>query len=907
MNDIREILYDNDIDILAISETWLHAAVLSSTLHIERYTIIRRDYDSRGSGVALYISDRLKYKVVDTEGEVEHICVKVTNGFSTQIYCVIYRRHALDCNLFFENLTGIVEKCLMEIDDVIILGDMNINIYNDSSRHTSLYLDTIGELGLSQLISEPTRGSSLLDHILVSNEDRVIESGVIFSDVSDHDIIFAIISVTKQQIVTEYVTHRDFRHFDRTAFTTDLINLHLDLIVYTPDIDSKVSILTNAITVLFEKHAPLKTSRITKSPMPWITHNIRSLMKIRDKAKLKYKNTKNSSDYEHYKQMRNFTTKSLSLEKRAYFQNKFKDNDSKVIYKELHNLNIVKSKATKIPRNIATPNELNDYFTSVPAGDSTDDTDVLALYPSFVRQNIDAQFDFTTVSDETIVQLLAGVKSRAAGHDGINIDMVKMCCPHIIPYLVNIINSCILENYFPKAWKEGIVTPLPKTGEVSDLSHLRAISVLPVLSKILEKIMARQLGEHVGRYDILPEAQSGFRPGYSCTTALLSVTDDIHTAVDNKLITVLVLLDFTRAFDTVSHETLLAILKHINLAPGALAMMSTYLSGRSQRVRLHGELSDSRLLSSGVPQGSILGPHLFALYVHALPGHLQYCKYHMYADDIQLYYSFKIDEIDGATERINKDLNTICDVSRLHSLLLNPLKCKAILFGGEPWCGLVERGMQLRVGNVMIPFVKEVKNLGLVMDNTFRYRQHVSSSLRRAYGALRLLYPHRGCLPLKLKLSLCNSLVLSQVKYCSEVYFESLDYNYKNKIQMLQNSCIRFAYGIRKYEHISEKLLQSGWFIMKKAFRLRELCLFHSVIKSKKPPYLYNRITFRTDIRNINVRRKDTIVPPRHRTSSYERSFTYRVYKHYSILPYEIRHLEDRSFRHKLRSFITDV
>lgn len=156
------------------------------------------------------------------------------------------------------------------------------------------------------------------------------------------------------------------------------------------------------------------------------------------------------------------------------------------------------------------------------------------------------------------------------------------------------------------------------------------------------------------------------------------------------------------------------------------------------------------------------------------------------------------------------------------------------------------------------------------------------------------------------RLELCNSIVLSQVRYCSQVFFDSLDYAYKNKIQMLQNACIRFAYGIRKYEHISGKLAQSGWFRMKKYFKISELCLFHSIMNSKTPPYLYNRITFKTDVHNINVRRKDEMLAPRHRTALYEKSFTYRMYKHYYMLPRSIRHLTFKRFKQELRSYISD-
>lgn len=193
--------------------------------------------------------------------------------------------------------------------------------------------------------------------------------------------------------------------------------------------------------------------------------------------------------------------------------------------------------------------------------------------------------------------------------------------------------------------------------------------------------------------------------------------------------------------------------------------------------------------------------------------------------------------------------------------------------------------------------VEEAKNLGLIMDNTFRYRKHIDKCLKSAYANLRMLYPHRSYLPVNVKLQLSQSLVLSQFNYCSQIFFPCLDSDTLYKIQKVQNTCLRYAYGIRKYDRVSHKLKDAGWLNMRDRFRLLQACCFHKIMLSRLPGYLYNGITFRTDVHNINIRRKDAISLPKYKLSVFERSFTFNIYKVYSELPVHIKGLNPKSFK----------
>lgn len=175
------------------------------------------------------------------------------------------------------------------------------------------------------------------------------------------------------------------------------------------------------------------------------------------------------------------------------------------------------------------------------------------------------------------------------------------------------------------------------------------------------------------------------------------------------------------------------------------------------------------------------------------------------------------------------------------------------------------------------------------MDNTFRYSNHISKCIKRSYASLKLIYPHRRYLPTDVKLMLCSALVLSQFCYLSQVYAPCLTVRDKTRIQRVQNSCLRLAYGVRKYQRISHKRKEAGWLSMDDRFLLASACLYHKIIITKTPHYLYDRIRFRTDVHNLNVRFKSQITPPTHKTTLFERSFSFCIYKTYNNIPSEIK------------------
>lgn len=421
------------------------------------------------------------------------------------------------------------------------------------------------------------------------------------------------------------------------------------------------------------------------------------------------------------------------------------------------------------------------------------------------------------------------------------------------------------------------------------------------MSKVLEKVMSNQIKNYLEKYNVLPVCQSGFRLNHSCETTLLNITDDIISATDNEQFTVLVLLDFTKAFDTIDHDLLLAILKYIGFHRDALKLMSDYLVGRTQAVILDSEMANPLLIKCGVPQGSILGPLLFSIYTSVFTTHISYCKYHFYADDTQLYISFDRDNVEIARRQLNKDIQQLVSIAKRHSLNINPAKSQAMLFGKPKIRDEIMSTFDIYIDNVKINFSNCCKNLGVLLDTSLRFREHVSAIIQKAYASLKLIYSNREMFTQKVKVMLCESLVLSKFNYCDALYDSCIDSKDIKRIQLVQNSCLRLIFGIRKYQRISHKLQSVPWLNMKLRRIIHKTCVYHKIIVNKVPAYLYNKIRFRTDVHNINLRNKNIITPPQHKYSFFERSFQFCIAKVYNSVPNSYKKLSVSQFKRHLK------
>lgn len=435
--------------------------------------------------------------------------------------------------------------------------------------------------------------------------------------------------------------------------------------------------------------------------------------------------------------------------------------------------------------------------------------------------------------------------------------MLSLILPHLSEYLTYIINTCLSQNVFPSMWKRAHVIPIPKNNNPTDYCHFRPISILPTISKILEKIVANQLKLFLTKKQILPAIQSGFRANHSTTTALLNVTDDIYRATDQNMSTILVLLDFSKAFDTLNHLILCKKLRHFGLSHYAVLFIENYLSNRCQRVTVNGNLSNLKYSSRGVPQGSVLGPLLFSIYTADFNRNLTNCNIHQYADDTQIYFSFFPHDFNNAVNTINLDLEQISIVSKAHGLILNETKTEVLLFGKNRKDLAKNSTFKILINNQILEFNDHCKNLGILLDVDLRFNKHSSNLIQKSYYKLKALYMHKDILTPELKLKLCDTLILSSLSYCDTVYWPALLKKDQESLQNIQNSCLRFSLNIRKFDHISHRFHETNWLNLNERYQLHMACLVYNLNKNGEPLYLFEKMVRGIDTQIRKVKQQE--------------------------------------------------
>lgn len=910
----RDTVLLSHYDIVGLTETWLNEDIITDVLSIPHYSFIRRDRPSRGGGVGMYVHNSIKFEIIDApfNDDIEQLYIKFRLNTKVFIFGVVYRKPSSKYTIFIENLENSVVSLLPICDVFICAGDFNINVLSFENSLADSFLEFIEIYGLHQIIREPTRltdtSISLLDLILINDKDIVKDTqAAAIHGFSDHCLVSCKIAVSVSRFDAFPKTYRDFKYFNYDRFNADLVNAPFCLIFDADDIDSKVSIFNEVFHALLDQHAPRKMCMIKGPRKPWVTDTIKLMQKLRDKAFSKFKSTRNADHFAYYKELRNLTTSAIKREKKAYLDHCVSTASSKSLWSRLRDLHVVPTRNNSVlPPNLSNVDELNTFFVSFSSAALDLDPHIFNFYHHARRDisNENYGFFFHPVSEDDVIQVISKMTSKSVGCDGISVENIKLCCPQVLPFLSHIFNACIDASYFPSVWKKSRIVPLPKRNQPETLADLRPINILCAVSKVFEKLLEGQIRRYVDSIQALPARQSGFRPKYSCASALAAVCDDIFYATDQGKITCLILLDFSRAFDTVNHKILLLILESIGFTCDALSLIKDYLSYRSQEVELSGKTSNSLLVGSGVPQGSVLGPLLYTLYTSKLQDCLEHCSYHCYADDTQIYLSFDRSEIVTANNRINSDLARLVKFAEQHCLNINANKSTVMVFGRRSDIEFASSKLSILVNNKRLPIDKVARNLGLQMDSHLRFKNHISQCIRKSYSNLKQLYTHRKFLSVSNRRLLCDSLVLSHFNHCDVVYGPCLDAATSQRIQKVQNASIKFIYGLRKFQHVSHKLGDLGWLNMKNRRQLHLFVFFFNILTEKSPPYLYLRLTFRSDVHNINIRCPHLITPPFHRTAMFERSFSFNIARFYNGLPRSLSGLTLYSFKRLARDMI---
>ena len=445
---------------------------------------------------------------------------------------------------------------------------------------------------------------------------------------------------------------------------------------------------------------------------------------------------------------------------------------------------------------------------------------------------------------------------------------------------------------------------LKKPGLDSDnFNNYRPISNLPFLSKVLEKIVATQLQDHLKANDLFEPFQSGFRPMHSTETAMIKITNDLLCAADDGLISILILLDLSAAFDTISLHLLLERLANIGVCGSAHQWFTSYLSGRTQYVQMLNCKSESTAVTRGVPQGSVLGPLLFIIYLLPLGTILRQhgVQFHCYADDTQLYLSTK------PTATLPPAVLTAClhDINlwmTQNYLKLNSSKTELLVVGSKSALAKMEP-FTICVDGSTIPCSNQVKSLGVILDNTLSFSAHINSMSRSAFYHLRNIARLRPALTQQNAEVLVNAYVTSRLDYCNSI-LSGIPNKLLHRLQLIQNSAARIVTRSKSTSHVTPLLIQLHWLPVAYRIQFKVLLLTYKSLHNNTPTYLSDLLESYTPARSLRSSTAGLLHVPKANLSTLgERAFSYIAPKLWNSLPDYIRHCDSiTDFKSRLKT-----
>ena len=490
---------------------------------------------------------------------------------------------------------------------------------------------------------------------------------------------------------------------------------------------------------------------------------------------------------------------------------------------------------------------------------------------------------------------------KAHGHDDISIRMIKICDKSILKPLIILFENLTKSSYYPDIWKKSNIIPVHKKNDKQLVNNYRPISLLPIFGKVFEKIIFNRIYNFLLEENLLNQNQSGFRPSDSCVNQLLAITHEIFEAFDcNPTLEVRsVFLDISKAFDKVWHEGLLYKLKSMGISGELHKLLTNYLSGRFQRVVLNGQNSSWRPVMAGVPQGSILGPLLFLIYINDLPNGLK-SNAKLFADDTSLFSIVK--DKNESANILNNDLSLISKWAYDWKMLFNPdpkKPAQEVIFSRKRD---FQNHPNINLNNILVERASSQKHLGLILDEKLNFKQHVENAILKVEKGISVLKKLRHNLPRKSLITIYKAFLRPLIDYGDIIYDQPQNESFCDKLESVQYKAALAITGAIKGTSRVKIYLELGLESLKDRRWYKRLCCMFKIMNEGAPTYLTNLIP--KPQQNISTRNSN--IPTFHcRTDCFKYSFFPSTLRDWFNLDSSIRNSESIAiFKSKLLSLI---
>ena len=743
-------------ELIFLTETWLTESDPLTHYNINGYQEIESKPRITGirGGVAFYAKNEIAYEVLEYESELE--CLIGTFTFSKgnkKNFCVVYRPDSVLYSKFLELMESLLSFLRSQKNDCIIFGDFNINTLIENSESIN-YTNLLAAYGFKIQNSEPTRVTSTtatcLDHIISSNE---INTKTVKITISDHYAIETDLSwlgiQNKRSSDNNYTLVRNLNHIKKNKILNFLFLLDQKLrqINENADVDTYVTKIIDCIINCLDRFAPEKPPS-EKKHSPWINNKIKNRIQKRNLLFQKWIKDPSEQNRQALKNLRNEIRGLIRNAKREQnFKELGSNPSSKTIYKKLKYKNVQKQQvhgsldANKMNKHFATIGQT--LSSNIPHTDFTSNIKTVENSMVLNKTNIDE-----------ITAILKKLKNkRSTGPSGISNEILKLCSPVIEPYICKIVNKCIEEETFPDCLKVAKVISLYKKGDKTIPENYRPISLLSPIGKIIEKILHKQMNKYFTKYNLYSKNQFGFRSKRSCNHAVAELTDYIRNAIDERRSGSACFIDLEKAFDTLDHSILLQKLYRYGFREPIFNIIKNYLSNRKQYVLQDGKKSDVLSINTGVPQGSVLGPFLFLVYINDSPKECNLSMITLFADDTTVYNIGQ-----NTSEEICNDIQNLRNWFNENKLTVNIGKCEYVCFGrAQP---LSEEAFGQRIS-----LKDHCKYLGVKIDEKLNFKEHIKYVTKKLNKFCGLMYKVRHIFPARCLLLFYKTIAKPIIKY----------------------------------------------------------------------------------------------------------------------------------------------
>ena len=886
-----DIIYLNPF-LVFLSETHIADIDAFDQYSIPGYNIAACLSHSRHTGgVAIYVKESVQFNVCFNEAIEGNwfLGITVDRGMKVGNYGVVYHSPSSSDQRFLQILENWFELFVDSRKFNVIAGDFNIN-WRDSFN--SSHLKRLIEFcNLKQVVTEYTRISrhskTLIDHVY-TNFDSVRAAVNSELKVTDHETL---VITVNQSINSDdnLVKLKCWKNYSKRK-VSDLVARNVDFPL-SGCLDHKTDVLNNVLKTCTNQLVEQKFV-VVKNSNKWYTLDLLRLKRKRDGWYKKFCRTNSNDHWRNYTMARNIYSQTLIKTRSEYIQRKIEHhkNNSKELWKILKSLlkpGVCKSRSitfndTEERSEQAIASKFNTYFI-----DSVSDINrsiELVDEPDEIKQPINVNCTLTGFHPISYIELknICFSMQKTAGIDNVNAKVIQDCF-HVIGHdLLGLINESLQTGHVPRVWKESLVVPIQKVAGTSKAEEFRPINMLHTLEKILELFIKGQLLNYLNMNSLLIPEQSGYREGHSCETALNLVLAKWKENIERKETIVAVFLDLKRAFETISRPLLLRTIKRFGITGTAYKWFESYLCDRTQRTIFNEFTSFPMGNILGVPQGSVLGPILFIMYINDMRQVLRFCDINLFADDTVLFIAAK--DLDFAIIRLNEDLCSLSRWLKFKQLKLNISKTKFMVISRNR----VTENVSVEIDSETLERVREMKYLGVTIDDKLKFNIHIDNVIKKIakkYGILCRLNKELSTFS---KIHLYKSIISPHLDFCSSILFLANETQI-SRLQHLQNKVKRLILRCSRFTSSALMLDALQWLSVKQRIVFMTMLFIFKIVNGLLPRYLCDRIVRGSDIHRYNTRNATEIRTPNFIFGASQNSLFFKGIKVFNSMPTQVK------------------